>query len=69
RAADVRPVLLVEQVEHLGIGRADKPGALAEVLDSVLRPGVVTSAREVAGGIRTDGALVAARRVTSLAGG
>ncbi|RSM76791.1 glycosyltransferase [Kibdelosporangium aridum] len=54
-----------EQVEHLGIGREQSSDELAEAVEFVMRPEMVASAQEVSAGIRTDGAMVAAQRITS----
>jgi vancomycin aglycone glucosyltransferase len=58
-----------QRIEHLGIGAAHAPGAptaesLTNALQSVLKPDVAARAKSVAGTIKTDGALVAARKLT-----
>ena len=60
------------RVEQLGIGSAHAPGAptagsLTGALERTLRPGVAARARSFASTVRSDGALVAARRVLSAA--
>lgn len=61
------------QVDRLGIGAAHPAvtptsESLKSALEPVLRPEVAVRARGVAGQMRSDGALVAARRVLAVAG-
>ncbi|MFF2523034.1 glycosyltransferase [Streptomyces liangshanensis] len=56
------------RVDGLGIGRAHPPAdptaeSLTAALDDALRPEVAARARRIAGEVRTDGALTAARRL------
>jgi vancomycin aglycone glucosyltransferase len=61
------------RVEELGIGAAHAPGtpgaeSLASALERALRPEVAERARSVAARVQTDGARVAAERVSALRG-
>jgi vancomycin aglycone glucosyltransferase len=62
-----------QRVHDLGIGTAHAPGAptsdsLTDALRHALRPDVAARARSVAGAVRGDGALIAARRlITAIA--
>lgn len=58
------------RVEHLGIGSAHAPGipttdSLAEALGRALQPDVAARARAIAAAVRTDGARLAAQRLTA----
>jgi vancomycin aglycone glucosyltransferase len=56
------------RVEELGIGSADHDGkSLHAALARALEPEVAATARRVAGAVRTDGALTAARRLAQIA--
>jgi vancomycin aglycone glucosyltransferase len=63
-----------QRVQYLGIGAAHAPGApaadsLTSALEHALSPDVAARARSVAAAVRTDGALVAARRVIEFSRG
>ena len=60
-----------QRIERLGIGSAHPPGAmttdsLTAALGSALRPEVAGRARAIGAAVRTDGAMIAARRVIAL---
>jgi vancomycin aglycone glucosyltransferase len=57
-----------QRVQQLGIGTAHAPGtpntdSLTRALEEALKPAAVASARSIAAAVRSDGALVAARRL------
>ena len=59
-----------KRVHLLGIGTAHAPGAptagsLTEALSHTIQPDVAARARAVAASVRTDGAVIAARRLIS----
>jgi len=61
-----------QRIDQLGIGSAHPPGApttesLTAALERALQPDVGSRAQSVAAAVRTDGAMVAARRVIALA--
>jgi vancomycin aglycone glucosyltransferase len=60
-----------QRIEQLEIGSAHPPGvptteSLTAALERALRPDVSSRAQSVAVAVRTDGAMVAARRVIAL---
>jgi vancomycin aglycone glucosyltransferase len=60
-----------QRIEQLGIGSAHPPGApttdsLTAALGLALRPEVAARARAIGAAVRTDGAMIAARRVIAL---
>jgi len=60
-----------QRIDQLGVGAAHTPGvptieSLTRALESALRPEVAARARSLATGVLTDGALVAARRLTEV---